>query len=287
MEIIWQVEFNPYCQKVLAKHWPKVPRYGDIKEIDFTKMPAVDLICGGFPCQPVSCAGKRQGDQDERWLWPEFYRAVCEARPRWVLVENVPGLLSAADGRLFGGILGDLSRRGYDAEWDLLPAAAFGAPHLRFRLFLVAHPRSSLRLGRTLEPGRETEGGTAAGRDGETLAHASSPRCSGWQCKKSGPVRNETRGEEFSGRNLIFPHSNAQGLSESRITQRKYFGSSTDGSHWWTTEPDVGRVAHGVPARVDQLKCLGNAVVPQIAEWIGRKIMEARGGLKCMPASPS
>jgi DNA (cytosine-5)-methyltransferase 1 len=171
MQVVYQVEKDPYCQKVLAKHWPTVPRYGDIKEIDFSTLPAVDLICGGFPCQPVSCAGKRQGDKDKRWLWPEFYRAICEARPRWVLVENVPGLLSVADGRLFGGILGDLARSGYNAEWDLLPAAAFGAPHLRFRLFLVAHARSCSGIGRPFEPGREEERGIAPGGHGEVVAY--------------------------------------------------------------------------------------------------------------------
>ena len=207
MKVVWQVEKDPYCQKVLKKHWPEVPCYGDIKEIDFTTLPPVDLLCGGFPCQPVSCAGKRQGDKDERWLWPEFYRAVCEIRPQWALAENVPGLLSADSGKLFGGVLRDLASIGYDVVWDLLPAAAFGAPHLRYRLFIIAH----------LDPMRQLQ--------------------PNWS---------------------IF-----------NVRERPVY------SDWWTREPGIPRVVHGVPNQMDRIECLGNAVVPQIAEWIGRKIMEA------------
>lgn len=112
MKTIWQVEWDSFARKVLEKHWPGVPKYEDIKTVDFKSLPKPDLICGGFPCQPISCAGKRKGDKDERWLWPEFYRAICETQPRWVLVENVPGLLSICNGRLFGGILKDLAEGG-------------------------------------------------------------------------------------------------------------------------------------------------------------------------------
>lgn len=243
MEVVWQVEVDPYCQKVLAKHWPRVPRYGDIKEIDFTKLPAVDLICGGFPCQPVSCAGKRQGDKDERWLWPEFYRAVCEAKPRWVLVENVPGLLSADGGWLFGGILGDLARSGYDAEWDLLPAAAFGAPHLRYRLFLVGYS-SGLGL---------------QGKHGGRSRQVAKDRCQDVA---------HANGDNGNWRGRIMQMGRNGGTGKIKDFGKQYRTQ-------WGAEPDVGRVAHGIPSRVDRLKCLGNAVVPQVAEWIGRRIMEA------------
>jgi DNA (cytosine-5)-methyltransferase 1 len=276
MKVVWQVEKDPYCQKVLKKHWPEVPCYGDIKEIDFAALPSVDLICGGFPCQPVSCAGKRLGDKDERWLWPEFYRAICEARPRWVLVENVPGLLSASDGRLFGGILGDLARSGYDAEWDLLPAAAFGAPHLRFRLFLVAHTRSGPGIGGALSPGREEERGVVAGGT-EDVAHPDEQPLGGGFCP------DESRGEwgRRSGDSHCTgdaTHAQCQRL-QGGIFQKRGEGTPDlrrrlADSDWWLIEPDVGRVAHGVFKRVDRLKCLGNAVVPQVVEWIGNRILE-------------
>lgn len=298
MKVVYQVEKDPYCQKVLKKHWPEVPCYGDIKEIDFTTLPPVDLICGGFPCQPVSCAGKRQGDKDERWLWPEFYRAVCEAGPRWVLVENVPGLLSISDGRLFGGILGDLARIGYDAEWDLLPAAAFGAPHLRYRCFLVAYSIGSVGRGRAAFRGTDYQRGRTikAGREslqsenGETrpdntkpgsanVADAPGPRCGSGQPGESREIRHETRGPQSERRNND-GHTPGQRLSHRVFSQvaRCQEGNTVmqpERSDWWATEPDVGRVAHGVPNRVDRLKSLGNAVVPQVVEWIGRRIGDA------------
>ena len=138
----FQVENNSYATKVLAKHWPHVRRHSDVRT--FPPEPAsdwsCDLIAGGFPCQPVSVAGRRQGDKDDRWLWPEFARIIRVLRPRYVLLENTPGLLFVDGGRLFGIVLSDLDASGYDATWDCLPAAAFGTPHLRDRLFVIAYP---------------------------------------------------------------------------------------------------------------------------------------------------
>jgi DNA (cytosine-5)-methyltransferase 1 len=142
MQVKWQVENNPYCIRVLEKHWPSIKRYGDIKQVDWSQVEPVDLICGGFPCQPVSVAGARKGDKDERWLWPEFLRAIREVRPKYALVENVPGLLSTDDGRLARGVFGDLAEIGYDAEWNIVSAADVGAPHRRQRIFIVAYTKS-------------------------------------------------------------------------------------------------------------------------------------------------
>lgn len=139
MQCAWQVEINDYAQKVLAKHWPHVTRFRDVRECDKHNLTPVDLIAGGFPCQPHSLAGERKASQDERNLWPDFYRIICDLRPRWVLAENVPGLLSSEDGWFFGGILRDLAAARYDAEWGVLSAAQFGAPHLRERVFIVAY----------------------------------------------------------------------------------------------------------------------------------------------------
>src|SRR5437764_3790463 len=117
MRIAWQCEIDPWCQRVLAKHWPGVPRYADIRTID-DRAERVDVLAGGFPCQPVSLAGRGLAQLDERWLWPEFARLVRLLRPRYVLVENVPGLLA----RGMGDVLGDLAACGYDAEWDSIGA---------------------------------------------------------------------------------------------------------------------------------------------------------------------
>ncbi len=310
----WQCEKDEFCLKVLEKHWPDVKRFTDIHEMK-EDIPYVDVICGGFPCQPVSCAGKRKGKEDERWLWPEFYRIVCEVKPRWVLVENVPGLLSADSGRLFAGILRDLASSGYDAEWNIVSAASVGAPHLRKRVFVVAHAtsqqndtkhieprRSDEQFGRVLADGREAlrqENGQAGhdmlGGCCQDVANSDCPgnrredRDSVHQGRSTGKSRR-TGLSEAAGRQdgfaisdlgatgAIFADSKGircsggQMLSEAA---RKRWGIRAKGDNPWSTEPDVGRVANGVPGRVDRLRALGNAIVPQCAEYVGRCVLEA------------
>lgn len=163
-----QVELDPFCRAILARYWPEVPRHDDIQTFPAwwhaQPRPQVDLVCAGFPCQPVSAAGKRQAQADPRWLWPQVARCVRLLRPRLVLLENVPGLLA----RGMGEVLGDLAGLGYDAQWDCLAAADIGAPHLRRRVFILAH-RSSAGLAdadqRTGDrvPERDQAGGLAAG----------------------------------------------------------------------------------------------------------------------------
>ena len=272
MECRWQVEINDFCQKVLAKHWPNVRRYGDVKDCGHHNLEAVDLICGGFPCQPVSVAGKRKGEADERWLWPEFHRIIRELNPRWVLVENVPGLLSTNSGRLFGGILRDLAASGYDAEWDSIPAAAVGAPHLRYRVFIVAYP--SQYRDRCQQ---DKQGNSRLQQDS-----------SGW------PRVGDELGN--SSQALAYAHT------ERWDRRPRVFGTGrraeltnfcrTIGAAQWAVEPDVGRLVNGLPSRVDRIRGLGNTVVPQVAEWIGRRIMAGAGpvlepsrGLVCLDGS--
>src|SRR5262252_7182618 len=139
-QIEWQVEIDDYCQRVLAKHWPDVARYGDIRTV--TALPYVDVLCGGFPCQDISNAGKRDGiDGDRSGLWSEMVRIIRLVRPQYVIVENVAALL----GRGMGRVLGDLSESGYNAEWDCIPASAVGAPHRRDRVWIVAYARREQR----------------------------------------------------------------------------------------------------------------------------------------------
>ena len=245
---IWFAEIDPYCSRVLAKHWPEVPNYGDVKNIG-ADAPAVDLLAAGFPCQPVSLAGKGLAQDDPRWLWPEVARIVGLLRPPWVLLENVPGLVR----RGLGDVLRDLYLLGYDAEWGQLSAAQVGAPHRRRRVFLVAYPHGAeLRL----EPWRGSrtngQGEALAGDDGaeESLAN---PHGTGW------------------GTQGLFPslHPPTSGEGE-----KCSVGGASESHPGWATEPDVGRVAYGVPSRVDRLTALGNAVVPQCAEVVGRMILE-------------
>lgn len=144
MTIAGQVEIDPWCRSILAKHWPEVPRHDDVRTcVEWWGDRAVDLVCGGFPCQPVSLAGKGLAQADSRWLWPAFADVIRALRPRYALMENVPGLL----GRGLGDVLGDLAELGYDAEWDCLPAAYVGAPHIRNRVWIVAYVAGSGCMG--------------------------------------------------------------------------------------------------------------------------------------------
>jgi len=241
-KVVWQCEIDPYCQRVLAKRWPGVKRYGDIREL--TDVERVDVLCGGFPCQDISNAGKRAGIDGERsGLWSEYVRIIRLVRPRYVVVENVAALL----GRGIGRVLGDLSESGYDAEWDVIPASSIGAPHRRERVWLVAYPSGS----RGRSGGRPVTARAETSYRGPEVAYTNHEGLEGW--------------------------TQALRPQKERGTYPRYIGAQVGGirrDEWWSAEPDVGRVANGVPNRVDRLKGLGNAIVPQIATWIGERILE-------------
>lgn len=151
METVAFCEIDQFCRRVLKKHWTDVPIFEDIKDLTKETLEGegllnepIDLICGGFPCQPHSLAGKRKASEDDRDLWGEFARIIGEVKPRWVLAENVPGLLSSENGRFFGRVLRDLAGFGYDAEWHSIPARdLLGSPDVRKRIYIIAHHRSN------------------------------------------------------------------------------------------------------------------------------------------------
>lgn len=253
MRVAWQVEIDDYATRVLARHWPNVPRFRDVRECGRHNLAPVDLVAGGFPCQPHSLAGKRSASGDDRDLWGEFARILRELKPRWVVAENVPGLLSSEAGRFFGRVLWDLAASGYDAEWDCLPAAAFGAPHLRDRVFLVAHARGK-QLSQQSQP--QSEGSAAADTGG------------------AGVLRPVANGHSRGGtRSALKPQVQAAVFVRPDLV-------GCGGSHFgaaWQAEPNVDRMADGFPGRVDRIRGLGNAVVPQVAEYVGRRILAAEG----------
>lgn len=273
MTCAWQVEIDPYCRAVLEQHWPDVPRWDDVKtfppeptveQVGTAGQPrfdrSVDLICGGFPCQPVSVAGKRQAQSDARWLWPEFARILRTLRPRYVLLENVPGLLGSHGG--FGDVLGDLAALGYDAEWDCVPAALVGAPHLRYRVFVVAYAKSRIRLRQTPQP----TGHASLGGQDVAYADAAGPQ--------GRELLPERAGERTAGASGLADSDTERRDGRPRIFRGGWWRELAD-CGWWEPEPPVGRLVDGLPFRVDRLKALGNAVVPQVAEAVGRAIMKA------------
>ena len=305
-EIRWQVEIDPFCRAVLAKHWPHVRRYEDVRTVG-AELAAVDVLCGGFPCQPHSLAGRRAAAADERDLWPEFRRLICELEPRWVVAENVPGILSSDAGRFFGDILRDLAACGYDAEWDCLPASAFGAPHRRDRVWIVAYPngrRQQERAKRDGDTSQDTADRDSCGRhadrscdaladaaDGLRRAHGRGVENGEGPCSREARKRSVWQGDGrtwndgFAASGSVESSADADSgngygrrgdVQMGRIwcagaTSRDVYRNRTQ----WGFEPDVGRVAHGIPARVDRLRGLGNAIVPQIAEWIASRILDA------------
>jgi len=259
MDVIWQSEIDPYACKVLNKHWPTVPNLGNIKEIDWNQVERPDVICGGYPCQPFSTAGKRQGEGDARHLWPWVRECIAELRPRYAVLENVRGHLSLG----FGTVLGDLASIGYDTEWQVIPAAAVGAPHRRDRVFIVAYADQQ----RSQRRGRIQESKTQLGRLDLPSADSRWPQ----ELASTDPIRElADNGRIGDGQHRL----TGDVASEGRQRDDYGRGEADDVSRqWWAVEPNVGRVADGIPNRVDRLRCLGNAVVPQVAEYVGRLIM--------------
>jgi DNA (cytosine-5)-methyltransferase 1 len=256
MQTVAFCEVDPVCRQVLKKHWPDVPIFEDVKTLSVKDIhDTIDVICGGFPCQDISFAGKGAGLAGERsGLWYEYHRLIEEIRPRYVIIENVAALRS----RGLDEVLRCLAALGYDAEWHCIPAKAVGAPHQRDRVWIVAYSNNSGSgtpkygvdtVGSQVIQERQDESFSRVSGCGQTLAYSSSL---GLQGQK-----------EF-----IKPqHSTA-------VVNRKAVESQYNRvSHLWSIEPAVGRVANGVSGRVDRLKQLGNAVVPQIPELIGRAIL--------------
>lgn len=263
-------EIDPYPRAILEKHWPGVPCAGDITAREFIPGEA-DVICGGFPCQDISTAGNGAGLAGERsGLWRELLRAIRVVRPKFAVVENVAALLS----RGMGTVLGDMAEIGYDAEWHCIPASAVGAPHRRDRVWIIANAGSEQHEGGSPplsgEIAKELSCSAVADSDDQRELQSQGCECDErrWFGDRGQDVAHA---ERLGCHEMVEPVAcGADGEGPADPPKHSGFAGRWE---WWATEPDVGRVAHGIPARVDRLKGLGNAVVPQIPEIIGRAIM--------------
>ena len=303
VETVAFCDFDKYCQKVLKKNFPGVPIYGDVKELNYDKLKAdgidqIDIITGGYPCQPFSVAGRKKGEDDPRHVWPEMFRLIKELRPTWVIGENVGGHIKLG----LDTVLENLESEGYSARTFSISATSIGANHKRERVWIIANLADTERLGRTE--------GTEKSEELEREEPSDKPNHCGQGCTKCKSCQTVANSDEMQRQYLRGQESEQTQKKFERTSERsgtqngvansegskgnvddanqgngktsqeelsREYGSACGVGTWWSVEPDVGRVAHGIPDRVDRLKCLGNSVVPQIPYVIGlslKKIIE-------------
>lgn len=332
-------DIEKYCQHLLKQKWNGVKIYNDVREITKEKFKAdgiefPEIITGGFPCQPFSVAGSRKGTDDNRHLWPEMFRIIKEFKPRWIIGENVRGIVSIQDGLVFETVCTDLESEGYEVQTFNIPAVGVGAPHKRERIWIVANSRCSVRReqssrnSESIRSGtfKETERSTDTSeitrpsertetmadtynngsrkekrnetiessykqknrlsiRDGNDVANSNTGNVEAG-CERQGGICREDTSEgqsnNVTGSSEVMANTNSERQQEQcrpKSIQEEgnelECSSSQSGGNFWDIEPDVGRVVNGLPGRVHRLKGLGNAIVPQIAEEIGRAIMKA------------
>ena len=332
-------ENDTYCKSILKKHWEGVKIYHDVREItrqqyeqDGCELPGI--ITGGFPCQPFSVAGRKKGTRDNRYLWPEMFRVIKEFKPRWIIAENVRGIVNIQDGVVFERVCTDLESEGYEVQPFNIPASAVGAPHKRERIWFVGYSkhngssttkisgrnfevdeRPSQRQNETLQSkrasgfnnnedvanSRRSIRGEQSSRNKESIRSGTFKKTE-WSSDSDSFARSSEREKimantESIGSNGREIHQSKKESREKRIfrseiggvssnmantnSDRKKWNQSEDrqGSrikqdNWWNIEPNVGRVADGVPGRSYRLRGLGNSIVPKIAEEIGRAILK-------------
>ena len=266
-------DIDPYCRSVLKKHWPNVPIFEDIRKLKGTDIGTVDIITGGYPCQPFSVAGKQKGVEDKRHLWPEDFRLIKECRPTWVIGENVSGHIKLG----LDSVIEDLESEGYATRTFSISASSIGANHKRERIWIVANSHNT----RNRTPQYDCKQKQSKNKQ-EWKEHS--------QYKFSGQSKNVANAygvndavgrvdrtiQETGGSGSIDERgsgTNANGFSQSSKNETLDSKKQFTNQNYWKTEPNVGRVVNGVPHRVDRLKALGNSLVPQIPFYIGQTIL--------------
>jgi len=288
-------EQDEFCQKVLRKHWKDVPIYDDVRTIDAARLGRIDIVAGGFPCQAVSQAGLQKATEDDRWLWDEMLRIIQDCKPRWVIGENVVGLININEGVLFEQVQTDLEKEGYSVQSVVIPACAKNAPHRRDRVWIVGYSNATntKRMGweqrSKIREASEREGwankfsnSSSTVREREDVANTEGiNRYDNEIVRKHGKAATQ---EVFRNRNCI---SNTQGQkskkSACRATQRK-MGYLDDGisrgllRHFDREPEHIPRVTTGEKDRSKKLRSLGNSIVPQVAAEIFNAIKVAEHG---------
>ena len=257
-------DIEKYPRQVLQKHWPHVKQYEDIKELNYERLKAdgigsIDIITGGYPCQPFSIAGRQKGEQDPRHLWPEYFRLVKELRPTWVIGENVSGHIKLG----LDTVIEDLESEDYSVRPFSISASSIGANHQRERIWILAHSRRSQWPRAELRGENENETRKENANQFERSSSTSEVDVAN--------TNDERLQRQWQSRNQFTPRFNSSRESSEE-------GQRTVGQGWWESEPNMGRVAHGIPKRVDRLKSLGNSLVPQIPYYIGKTILEVMNG---------
>ena len=301
--IAWS-EWDPFCQKVLSYHFPEAKGYGDIKQADFTQYRGqCDILTGGFPCQPYSTAGKRLGKEDERHLWPEMLRVIREVRPRWIIGENVRGLLSWNEGVVFEEVCSDLESEGYEVQAFIIPAASVGAPHRRDRIWFVAYANDKGRSSRLREVQNKNgeisewnDNAKSSDSNYGIVTNASSERLRG-DCYPSELFTKTYRKRDGMGcqKNVFNASSigrsapnNEYGNTQQVQSERKFGATNSTRNAWdgFPTQPPVCGGDDGLPSELDgitlpkwrkeSIKAYGNAIVPQVAYQLFQAIKNTK-----------
>ena len=266
-------ERDEFCQKVLHKHWPAAPIVDDIFRFDGTRHAGATLLTGGFPCQPYSCAGKKMGNEDDRALWPEMFRVIIECRPRWVVAENVPGIVDMA----LDGVLSDLENQGYEVGTMVIPACAVNAPHIRKRVWIVAHHESQPNGEYHGEPRKQQIQQSGISHGENVVAN---PKSVGSESPRT--EKPESQGaERADGGRTFVANPDSQPKNRPAIARRQCrrgqlepgLGGMAHGlpgrmDGHFDEEPNIPRIATGIPDRAARLRALGNSIVPQVAYQI-------------------
>jgi len=258
------VEWDKYCQQVIQQRIQEgnlddAPIWGDLREFDGKPWRGVvDIITAGFPCQPFSVAGKQAGADDPRNLWPDVGRVIHEVRPRHVFLENVPALLSNG---YFGTVLGDLAACGYNIRWDCIPASSVGANHQRNRLWVVAN---AISTGTWIQPENTESSGQERKNTNPSGAAVVRPQNRTIDAERISASCADVADAGCGNGRQRMDNQHQENPSKRTQETENHKRRSSDPPEWWFVEPPVGRVANGIPSRVDRLKGLGNAVVPAV-----------------------